>query len=388
MTKTLNTRVKVPAITLSAPVGALSGSPRLNDEMLLNSSERSISDCKSNKADKQTINCHQLTNIAFQNVRTISNKSKRLELANRFNANNMSIMGIADHKIVHDEKYVVEQLNKCSLITTSAWRNSNNTPCGGVALLISKNLESSLSDIEPLNERILCANFNGNPTTTVIVHYAPVEGKEEANEHYTNFTNAINAVPKHNITIVISDCNAHIGKDDAKYTYHDRTNKNGKLLLEMADETNMIITNTYFQKKAGKLWTFISDMSGTKSQIDYIIINRKWKNSVKNVEAYSSFGSIGSDHRVVTARLKLSLRSERTPPRRKAYDWEVLRSNKSLQQLYSVQVQNRYAELCEESDGVDVTSTYQNLIKANEEAANKLIPTKKRYKRKVKSNDP
>ena len=105
------------------------------------------------------------------------------------------------------------------------------------------------------------------------------------------------------------------------------------------------------------------------------------------MEAYSSFGSIGSDHRVVTARLKLSLRSERTPPRRKAYDWGALRSDKSLQQLYSVQVQNRYTELCEESDNDDVTSTYQNLIKANEEAANKLIPTKKRSKRKITSND-
>ena len=29
----------------------------------------------------------------------------------------------------------------------------------------------------------------------------------------------INKVPKHNITIVIGDCNAHIGKDDARYTY-------------------------------------------------------------------------------------------------------------------------------------------------------------------------
>ena len=55
--------------------------------------------------------------------------------------------------------------------------------------------------------------------------------------------------------MVIGDCNAHIGKDDAKYTFHDITNANGKLLIDLAEETNMIITNTTFQKKPGKLWT-------------------------------------------------------------------------------------------------------------------------------------
>lgn len=388
MTKNRNTRVKVPASTMSESVGALSGIPRSNDEMPSNSQERGISDCTTNKADNQLINCHQTKNISFQNVRTLTKKSKRLELANRFNANKLSIMGIADHKIVHEEKYVMEQLNKCILITSSAWTNNNNTPFGGVGLLMDKKLESALSDVDPFNERILCANFNGNPATTIIVHYAPVEGNDEAIDHYINLANAINKAPKHNIIIVIGDCNAHIGKEDARYTYHNETNKNGKLLLELADEANMLITNTHFQKRSGKLWTYISDMSGTKSQIDYILINRKWKNSVKNVEAYSNFGSIGSDHRIITARIKLSLRCERAPPRRKAYDWGVLRSDEELQQRYSVHVQNRYAELCLESESNDVTSTYQNLVIANNEAANELIPTKSRSKRKVTSDDP
>ena len=80
---------------------------------------------------------------------------------------------------------------------------------------------------------------------------------------------------------------------------------NGKLLLDLAEENDLIITNTTFQKRSGKLWTYLSDMNGSKSQIDYILINRKWKNSVKNVEAYSTFSSIGSDHRIVTAELNV-----------------------------------------------------------------------------------
>ena len=52
-------------------------------------------------------------------------------------------------------------------------------------------------------------------------------------------------------------------------------------------------------------------MTGHKSQIDFILVNRKWRNSVKNVEPYSSFSSVGSDHRIVTAKVKLSLRSNK-----------------------------------------------------------------------------
>ena len=45
---------------------------------------------------------------------------------------------------------------------------------------------------------------------------------------------------------------------------------------------------------------------------------RKWRNSVKNAEAYSTFASVGSDHRIVSARIKLSLRKSGKLPRKKA----------------------------------------------------------------------
>ena len=66
------------------------------------------------------------------------------------------------------------------------------------------------------------------------------------------------------------------------------TNKNGQLLIDHLQESNMMVGNTKFRKKHSKLWTFISDMSGSKTQVDYILINRKWKNSFKNCEAYNT----------------------------------------------------------------------------------------------------
>ena len=90
------------------------------------------------------------------------------------------------------------------------------------------------------------------------------------------------------------------------------------LPTEMVDVfgTQLEATNPRFQKRPGKLWTFLSDAVLTKTQLDYVLVRKKWRNSVKNTEPYNFFSSLGSDHRVVVSDIKLSLRTAKTPPRR------------------------------------------------------------------------
>ena len=61
-------------------------------------------------------------------------------------------------------------------------------------------------------------------------------------------------------------------------------------------------------------------MSGRKTQVDYIMVNRKWKNSVHNYQSYNTFSSLGSDHRVVTMKMKLSFRQSKTVSSGKNHD--------------------------------------------------------------------
>ena len=76
-------------------------------------------------------------------------------------------------------------------------------------------------------------------------------------------------------------------------------------------------------------------------------------------------------------------------PRKKKYDWSELK-NTELQNLYTITVQNRFAELLAEDDcgSDDVTTQYENFILANNEAAEKLLPTRERKKSKVIASDP
>ena len=165
--------------------------------------------------------------------------------------------------------------------------------------------------------------------------------EEVSERHYDNLKRAIRSVPVHNVLIIPGDFNAQVGKEDIQYSYHEKTNRNGKILLDLAMEKHLEITNTRFRKRSGKQWTFLRP-GNAKSQIDFILVSKKWRNNVKNVETYNSFSNIGSDHRIVTAEIRLSLRKNLEKLKSKKYDWEIFKNNPTLQQAYSVEVINEF----------------------------------------------
>ena len=107
---------------------------------------------------------------------------------------------------------------------------------------------------------------------------------------------------------------------------------------------------------------------------------------MKNAEAYSTFASVGSDHRIVSARIKLSLRKSEKIPRKKQYDWKTLSTDTSLQEKSAVEVRNRFEVLEDKEESA--TDKNDRFIKANKEAAEKIIPVRKRAKKTRFSSDP
>ena len=232
---------------------------------------------------------------------------------------------IQEHRIYHDDielKYH-DMKKGWVMITSSAEKATNNSTIRGVGLLLSPKAHKALNSVETINPRILIATFIGNPAVTVISCYSPtnvsnVDGREE---FYAELSELTKAVPKHSVLLIGGDMNGKIGASDAKGSvYNKHTNENGQLLLNYVLECNLKPLNTSFKKREGKLWTHTSP-SGAKCQIDYILINNKWKNSALNCEAYNTFCSVGSDHRIVTAKTRLSLRQSK--PSGKKFEYRM-----------------------------------------------------------------
>ena len=273
-----------------------------------------------------------------------------------------------------------------TLITSSATKNSTNATIGGVGILLSSTAAKSLTNIETITSRIMIATFSGNPQTTVIFCYSPTNTAEEkeVEDFYGELTSLIRQVPKHNVLIIGGDFNAKVGRTDGfTFAYHETTNRNRQYLTDLPHENNLTCLNTRFQKTSNKTWSYTYP-NEHKAQLDYIIINNKWKNSAHDCESTNKLNNVFSGHRVVTATLQLSLRANK--PKTKAaprYDWSVLEQSQETSQAFKITVKNKIQILQDQVPIASANDTYENFVKACGEAAEEHIPLKPKLKRKA-----
>ena len=123
------------------------------------------------------------------------------------------------------------------------------------------------------------------PKTTVIACYSPTNVSDESavDQFYEHLKSSTENAPAHNLMVIAEDYNAKIGPEDVPFTYNQETNRNGEKLLDYAEEFQLSVANTKFMKPANKLWAFQLP-TGQRSQVDYIFICNKWRNSIMNCE--------------------------------------------------------------------------------------------------------
>jgi len=219
------------------------------------------------------------------------------------------IVCVQEHRFFHDDVLLKhhDMGNGWLLITSSAVKNAANASIGGVGLLLSPNAQKCLDNIESISPRILIASFNGNPKTSVICCYSPTNVSEEVDidEFYGDLSTLTRQIPKHNVTLKGGDFNAKLGRNDGvKHSFHTETNRNREWLKDFLIENKFVCLNMVYQKRVGKKWTFTYP-NGSNAQIDLILINKKWVNCAIDCEPFSSFSTLSSDHRIISAKITL-----------------------------------------------------------------------------------
>ena len=78
------------------------------------------------------------------------------------------------------------------------------------------------------------------------------------------------------------------------------------------------------------MWTWEHPDGVHKVEIDHILFRGKWRKSVRNCRTYSTV-ELGSDHRIATAELRISLRVPLTDQKIVRRDMQVLNNSADLQ---------------------------------------------------------
>ncbi|KAJ8366611.1 hypothetical protein AAFF_G00348450 [Aldrovandia affinis] len=167
-----------------------------------------------------------------------------------------------------------------------------------------------------LQRMILIAEFSGNPVTTVIVVYSPtnVAPPEEVEKFYEDLATAVRDVPAHNFLAILGDFNARL--DQRTHASHTTTLPTATAHTSLPFSWNTsYCRQTPCSEKNRQEMDLPRPSLRYATSIDYILVRQKWRNSILNAEPYSTFSSVGSDHRVVSMRVRLSLRVPKPSPR-------------------------------------------------------------------------
>ncbi len=252
-----------------------------------------------------------------------------------------------------------------------------------------------MTSYECFNGRLVSATFDTvDGPTTIFQAYAPDSSYSEdiVEEFYDMLQSKIDALPKNQTYIVMGDFNAKVGSDQqhvwpeavGRYGLGE-ANDRGLQLLQFCAINDLVISNTLFRHSKKRRATWLSPSGKNMNQIDFILIQNKSKNIVKNSRAYHS-AEIGSDHFLVLANLELKTKTPRTTkavPRR--YDVEKLSGSKELANSFEIQLGGAFAPLIDmETD--DVETLYNAFKEATNSTTERVAGFKKR--KEVKGLSP
>lgn len=193
----------------------------------------------------------------------------------------------------------------------------------GVAIILSQKIDKSVIAFIPHSDRTMLIKLKSHPVNINLIQiYAPTADKPDI--EIRNFYREIKELLRHTkpseVIIIMGDFNAKIGEGEVenvvgKYGLGQR-NPRGDTLVQFCQEENLVVTNTWFQLPSRRLYTWQSPQHNenniVRNQIDFILINRRYRNAIQGVRAYPG-ADISSDHNPVIGNLHVKLKSLQKP---------------------------------------------------------------------------
>ena len=247
----------------------------------------------------------------------------------------------------------------------------------GVGLILDSERSKCVLGFWQVSDRVLLVKLKGKPfNISIIVVYAPTSEstEDDIESFYDNLDTAKAHCKSHEIILVMGDLNAKVGKGQSNETTGKyglgKQNDRGDRWVEWCNRNNQIITNTWFEQHPRRLWTWRSPGGDIKNQIDYITINKRFKNAIKDAKSYPS-GDCGSDHIPVICRLEIRLKKMMKAKVSPKLQYDSLRNNSNIKDAYNVSVRNRFEVL--EDEGHSKWDIFKDAVGTT---AKEIIPKK------------
>jgi hypothetical protein len=160
----------------------------------------------------------------------------------------------------------------------------------------------------------------------------------------------ITYVPNYHMTFILGDFNAKVGRQNTfiptigNESLHQNSNDNGEGIANFATSKNLLVKSTMFPHRNIHTYTWTSPDRKTHSQIDHILIDRRWHSSILDVRSFEGAGC-DIDHNLVVVKVRKRL----TVSKQKAQKSDVERFNlrklneQEFRKQYQIKISKRFA---------------------------------------------
>ena len=291
----------------------------------------------------------------------------------------IDIMGLGEVRWLQSGKIVC---NDHTLIYSGHKKDHKH----GVGLLFSKVVSKSVLGYCALSDGILLVRIHGKPFNLSIIQvYAPTSAssEEEIEDFYSDLEDAHKKCGNQDIVIVMGDLNAKVGGEQdplqeivGKHGLGER-NDRGDLWVDWCVTHEQVIMNTWFQHHQRHLYTWKSPGDGVRNQIDYITMNKRFRNAITQVKGYPG-ADCGSDHVPIVATMKVKLRTLKRNKADVKLQLDLLTSDNEYSREYSRKVSERMTGI---NAIEDIEARYQHFWETLTESAQQVLPEVERTAR-------
>lgn len=260
--------------------------------------------------------------IGTWNVKTLLSPGKLENLKKEMEINNMDIVGVSELRWEGKDEL---RSGKVTMYYSGIKRGTN-----GVGIVVKNDIAKRVQKVIYVDDRLIAIRIEMLPKDLVILQvYMPTTRYED--EDIEMMYSKIDSIMEEEgdcCKLILGDWNAVVGegeegKEVGKYGLGTR-NRRGERLIEFCKEKKLIITNTCFKNHKRRRYTWTRPTDGTRYQIDYILIDSRYRNAVKKAHGLPG-ADIGSDHVLVMTEISLKLKKIKSAKKVKKWNLEKMR---------------------------------------------------------------
>lgn len=183
----------------------------------------------------------------------------------------------------------------------------------GVAVIISEDLRSRVAEVHRHSDRLMSVVIDTDDRRLHIYSaYAPQTGcEEDEKDHFwQELYDQVSSCPAEDLLLLGGDLNGHVGSARDGYNCHGGNgygmrNDDGCRILDFAEATDLVIANTFFQKRTSHLITYTSRPN--TSQIDFVLLRKRDFPIVVDTKVIPS-DCLAPQHKLVVTDLRINVR--------------------------------------------------------------------------------